>query len=182
MLAALSSVALPGVSAAESSPPGSGRLDRTSPFCRRFLLASGIVWIGCEIAALAGLSPSPARLASILVVDPCCVSTVGGIFFLYLFFCPSWGRLAATTAVGLTLALGLHVLGPRIGLGLPVYNHLCLGLGLASLGGSILFTTGPARTEARAFLLLAAVLVGPAVVGICFLFLGIQVHPVTYDA
>jgi hypothetical protein len=142
----------------------------------------GIVWIGCEIAAMAGVSLSPTRLAAVMAIDPCCVSMVGGICLLYCFFCPSWGRLAAILAAGLALAAGLQWFAPQIGLTLPVYNNLCLGLGLAALGGSILFATGPDRTEGRAFLLLAAALLGSTIVGPFFLFLGIQIHPVTYDA
>lgn len=145
-----------------------------------------LTWLGCEAAALAGWSMSPAYLAVInLVIQPHLPIALAGMGVFY--FCSQPGRreCLGTVTLAAILAFGLKLLDRAGDWSMPWTACACFGLGIASLlalAWRAARRIGPERQRVLAVLLPACLVLGSIPLIFFFLILTIELRPHTYDA
>ncbi|HEV3261103.1 MAG TPA: phosphatase PAP2 family protein [Gemmataceae bacterium] len=164
---------------AEAAPRGLAAVRRF----RWMLAAMALLWLGCEIAALAGVCSSPAELA---FINPHFYAlALLSTFMFHLWAKPSHREIAATLAAGLVVTLGLRLVAPLRGHETQLGIDGCLGLGVSSLGVLALrawTSRGEARTAVMLLLLPACLLCGFSLLGPFCLNLSRALNPTTLDA
>ena len=166
----------------ESAPAGAPTKVRHLQFV---LAVLGLLWLGCEIAALAGVGKSPLGMAyANSVADPFYQAALAGSVLIFFVSRPTGRDLAGLLGAGLAASLALKGLGLALGNDLPLFCHLLLGFALASvslLARRVRAGTGPDRERALALLLLAALIPGFTIINAFFIPLSIELCPSTYD-
>jgi hypothetical protein len=164
----------------------SERIDITVRRLKWILLALGVIWLGCEAAAVLGYSRSPLLLACINVVAlPHLPIALASAFVFYFCSRPGSRETLQTVGLGVVLAAGLKSLDLLGGWVTPLPYCTCAGLGVSSLimlARRAWRTRGTERRQVLAVLLPACLVVGCIPLIFFFLMLTIELRPHTYDA
>lgn len=146
----------------EACPLREARLALAVRRFRVLLTLMVAVWLGCELAALAGWMPSAIGLA-LHGENPFWAGGFFGITFLYFWSRPTAWEFRGMVAGGLGLSLLLFVAGGWLGWQAPASQALNLGLGTAALIALLqraVRSRGIIRTEALALCLPAFLTMG----------------------
>jgi hypothetical protein len=160
-------------------PSPAARIEMAVGRFQQLLLILILVWLGCELTALAGIVTSPIRLC-LAGGNPFFTSGLASFAILYVWSSPRSREMVVLAILGLCLVVGLKLLAS-----MSWWQGCGTGMGLACLTGLCWRTwtsTGFSRTQALSLLLPACMGLIQTALSTFFLDLTVQVRPDNYDA